>query len=198
MLRSSPGEPIITHVGRLATGKGQLELLEAASDLIPSGAGVSVLFVGAPDPSEPDYAAQLESRAIELGIADAVHMLGHRTDVIQIVAGSDVLVMSSIRDPVSGWREGFGLAALEAMAVGTPVVGYAEAAVPEVVGDAGVLVPTGDRQALARAIRDVISDSELAARLAERGRARADGYRLEAAAGRMRELYAELAAQQTN
>ncbi|WP_421119174.1 glycosyltransferase family 4 protein [Aquihabitans daechungensis] len=69
--------------------------------------------------------------------------------------------------------EGFGLVPLEAMAVGTPVVTTAAGAVPEVVGDAALVVPVGDHEALAHALRLVLHDEALAQDLADAGEARA-------------------------
>ena len=68
--------------------------------------------------------------------------------------------------------EGFGLVPLEAMAVGTPVVTTAAGAVPEVVGDAALVVPVGDPGALAHALRQVLQDEALAQDLADSGEAR--------------------------
>lgn len=70
------------------------------------------------------------------------------------------------------WYEGFGLPPLEAMACGTPVITSDRASLPEVVGDAGLLVDPGDRDALADAMRRVVEDDPLAVRLGERGIAR--------------------------
>lgn len=72
--------------------------------------------------------------------------------------------------------EGFGLPPLEAMARGTPVVASDRSAIPEVCGDAAVLVDPTDVDALAGAIRDVVGDDELRRGLIERGRRRAGTY----------------------
>lgn len=72
--------------------------------------------------------------------------------------------------------EGFGYPPLEAMAAGTPVVVSDGGALPEVVGDAGVVVPAGDVAALAHAIRETLRDGKLRLRLIEAGRKRARAY----------------------
>jgi glycosyltransferase involved in cell wall biosynthesis len=69
--------------------------------------------------------------------------------------------------------EGFGLPALEAMARGCPVVASRAGALPEVVGDAGLLVPSGDANALAAALDRLLSDSSVGPTLAAAGRRRA-------------------------
>jgi alpha-1,3-rhamnosyl/mannosyltransferase len=70
-------------------------------------------------------------------------------------------------------HEGFGLPPLEAMALGAPVVCAAAASLPEVVGDAAVLFPAGNGEALAAALRSVLGDDMLRQRLRQAGRERA-------------------------
>jgi glycosyltransferase involved in cell wall biosynthesis len=72
--------------------------------------------------------------------------------------------------------EGFGLPALEAMAAGVPVVAAAAGAIPEVVGDAALLVAAGDTDALARGLERVLADAPTASRLVAAGGARASGF----------------------
>ncbi len=74
---------------------------------------------------------------------------------------------------VPSHHEGFGMPALEAMTVGVPVVATRRGALPEVVGDAGLLVEADDSEALAAALERVLTDQALATRLADAGRARA-------------------------
>ena len=117
--------PVVTLVGRLDPVKGHRDLLAA----LPPGA--HALFVGPRDPNH------------DLG--DLPGWVGPRDDVLEIMAGSDVVAVPST-------NEGFGLVAAEALSVGTPVVGYAVGALPEVVGDCGVLVAPGDVDALRAAL----------------------------------------------
>jgi alpha-1,3-rhamnosyl/mannosyltransferase len=79
-------------------------------------------------------------------------------------------------------NEGFGLPPLEAMALGVPVVAASAGSVPEVVGEAALLVPPGDAPALAAALRRASEDGALRARLAKEGPARAAGFTWERAA----------------
>ncbi|MDQ1465768.1 MAG: hypothetical protein QOH10_183 [Actinomycetota bacterium] len=151
------GSPVISLVGRLDPVKGHRDLLAAA----PNRA--RLLFIGAADGdgSNAAYAERLRTDA-----EGRATFLGHRDDVEMLISGSDVVAMPSR-------SEGFGLVALEAMALGVPVVGYAAGAIPEVVGDCAVLVPFGDVEALRLALDRILADPELRAEVVSCGRRRA-------------------------
>ncbi len=85
--------------------------------------------------------------------------------------------------------EGFGLSFLEAMAAGCPVVGVANSSVPEVVGDAGILVGRPDADTLGDAIESVVTDISLASQLSQRGVDRAALFSWSVTARRTREIY---------
>lgn len=104
--------------------------------------------------------------------APGVEWLGPRDDVPALLATADVLAVPS------RW-EGFGLAALEGMAAGVPVVASAVDGLAELVGGAGLLVPPGDPHALHAALDRVLQDRELAQELSRRGRERATRYAIE-------------------
>ena len=95
-------------------------------------------------PVVPAYTRALQRFVDELGIGDAVTFRGSISDadLVAAMAGSDVLVMASR-------HEGFGVPVIEAMTMGLPVVANAEGALPEVIGDAGVLIDATDPYALA-------------------------------------------------
>jgi glycosyltransferase involved in cell wall biosynthesis len=88
--------------------------------------------------------------------------------------------------------EGFGLPALEAMSCGTPVVVADRASLPEVVGDAGILVDPEDPEAIAEGLKRVLTDEELHARLGERGLERASRFSWERVARETLEVYREV------
>ena len=99
-----------------------------------------------------------------------------------LFAGARVLVLPSL-------DEGFGLPALEAMTVGVPVVASNRGALPEVVGDAGVLVDPTDTTAIADALERVLTDDALAAGCTARGLRRARAFNWQASARSLRRAY---------
>jgi len=125
--------------------------------------------------------------ASDLGIGFRVHFLGLRNDVEHVLAASDVVVVPS------QWEEAFGLAVIEAMAAGKPIVVTRSGAMPGIVGDAGIVVPRRDPDAMASAIRDLLADERRAAELAARGRARVEArYGMERYVREMLAIYSEL------
>lgn len=92
-----------------------------------------------------------------------------------LYAGAECLLHAAL-------LEGFGLTPLESLAAGTPVVGYAAGAVAEVVGDAGLLVPSGDEGALGAALGRFLDDESLRAGLRARARSRASAFSWDRAA----------------
>jgi glycosyltransferase involved in cell wall biosynthesis len=185
---------VVALVGRFHPAKGQLELVEAAPRVLARRPGTRFLLLGGEDPHHHDYALAVRARIAELALEDAVAVRGHHPDAPGAMAGCDVVAMPSVPDERGMGREGFGLVGLEAMAVGTPVVGYASGALPEVLGECAVLVPEGDRGALADAIVALLDDPDRRERLAGCGRRMArERFRLESTVAAMRERYVEAA-----
>jgi glycosyltransferase involved in cell wall biosynthesis len=174
----SPGA--IAMVARFHPDKGQMEIVEALVD-VP---GARLALVGGVDTSTPSFLDEVQARVVELGLGERVAFLGHRDDVLSILAMCEVVVVPSLVP------EGFGLVAVEAFRAGTPVVAYANGALAEVVGDAGVLVPVGDRAGLAAAVSELLADPGRRAELASRGRERAELFTVEAMVAGMRTQWA--------
>jgi glycosyltransferase involved in cell wall biosynthesis len=109
--------------------------------------------------------------ARELGIEDSVRFVGYVAprELPFWYNAAGMLVYPS-------FYEGFGLPALEAMACGTPVIAADNSALPEVVGDAGLLVGARDVDGFAHAITTLARDADFRERLSQRGRLRAAGY----------------------
>jgi glycosyltransferase involved in cell wall biosynthesis len=187
-------DEVVVLVGRLHPAKGQIELVEAAARVLERRPGTRFLLLGGEDPYQPDYARAVRDRIAQLGLADAVLLPGHHADAPGVMAGCDLVAMPSVPDERGMGREGFGLVGLEAMAVGTPVVGYDGGALPEVLDGRAVLVREGDRSALADAIVAVLGDRDRRTRLAEDGRAYVrERFGLDATVAGMRASYAEAA-----
>jgi glycosyltransferase involved in cell wall biosynthesis len=132
------------------------------------------VLLGGEDPNTLHYAARVRERAKALGLDTSAVFLEHRSDADRFISGADLVVIPSVRDERGMGREGFSLVALEAMMAGTPVVAYADGALPEILGDCARFVPPGDRASLALAVADLLADddrrSELAGCGAERTR----------------------------
>src|SRR5207237_9291849 len=106
---------------------------------------------------------------------DLVDGVGYVDDLAALYRQAAVLVVTSR-------HEGFGLPVVEAMASGTPVVAFTNSALPEVVGDAGLLVPDGDVDAFARAVCSLLDDEATRSELARRGVTRAQRFSWETTA----------------
>jgi glycosyltransferase involved in cell wall biosynthesis len=184
---------IVGLIGRLYPMKGQHELLEILPDLVREVPEVRVAFVGQEDPSEAAYAAALRRRARELDLGDSLTFVGRVEEAPFFAAGCDLVATPSV-PAERGNTESFSLVALESMQVGTPVAGYAEGGLPEVVGSCGILVPTGDRRALLGTLVRALRDDDLRARLAACGRERsASLFSLERMLSELRACYLEAA-----
>jgi glycosyltransferase involved in cell wall biosynthesis len=152
--------PRVVSVGRLKEPKDFVGLVRALSLAdVPYRAAI----VGE-GPDRPVIEQAIRAHAL----AEHVELLGERDDVAGQLAQSDVFVLASR-------SEGLPLSVLEAMAAGLPVVASAVGGVPELVvsGETGLLVPPGDIDALADAVRKLLADVLLRRAMGDAGRARA-------------------------
>ena len=172
--------PLAVFVGAIGTRKNVRLLVEAFAHVTASIPEAQLVLVGSPAIGSSEVDAAID----RLGLGASVHRLGHAPQplVDALVAAADVLVLPSL-------DEGFGIPALEAMSVGTAVVTSDAGSLPEVVGDAGLVVPVGDVDALADAIGRVLADAGLRRSLVERGRHRAETFSWENAATKTIEVY---------
>src|SRR5207253_4318491 len=114
-----------------------------------------------------DGADEKRFRALAKEQGGDVRFLGVRDDVERILASSDVVIVPS------HWEEAFGLAVVEGMAAGKPVVVSRSGAMPQILGDTGLVVPKRDPAALADAVGRLLDDPLLRARLGRAAQARA-------------------------
>ena len=178
-------EPFFLVLGRHDPHKNLARLLRAFAALPDPDGQLRLKLVG---PQDPRYTPKLQALAAELGIA-------HRIDWIAWVSDPERLEMLNRCRAlvlVSLW-EGFGLPALEGLACGAPVIAARAGALPEVVGDAGLLVDPRNPGEIAAALQAVERDAGLAERLAEAGPARAAQFRWSDTAAQVRELLLECA-----
>lgn len=175
-------EPYILFVSTLFRYKNPDKLLRAFAILkheqeIPH----TLLIVGR---DVDDQVVRLQQLAERLHIGSSVHFAGMipHQQIAQVYNGADLLVFPSS-------VESFGLPLLEAMACGVPVIGSNRCSVPEVIGDAGLIVDPEDTGALAEAIYTVLEDSGLRKNLIQAGYRRAKNLSWERAAQRTLELF---------
>lgn len=178
-LHVAPDEPLLLAVGNLYPVKGHEYLIDALALLMRRHPRAHVVIAG-----RGQLANELRARARHVGVSDHVHLLGLRSDIPELLAAADIFVLPSL-------SEGLPLALLEAMATGRPIVASDVGEVRSALGDgeAGLLVPPGDRAALAGALDSLLSDRRAARTLAMRAQQRAAA---EYDMSRMTERYAAL------
>jgi glycosyltransferase involved in cell wall biosynthesis len=132
----------------------------------------------------PGWGCAQEEAALAAGEAGALRNIGPiaEPDLVPLVQSATALVLPSL-------HEGFGLPVLEAMAAGTSVIASNAGALPEVAGDAAILVDSLDVGALAETLRRVATDQTLQESLREHGRARARQFTWSRTAARTAEIY---------
>jgi len=163
-------EGLIEAYRRLLTGRG-------------SGAGIADLYlviVGGQGWMYEDALALVERR----GLSERVRFTGFAED-------QDLPAIYSLASVFAfpTWYEGFGLPVLEAMACGTPVVAADNSSLPEVVGEAGLLVDAADADGLAEAIAQLVLDGALRERLIRAGFKQAQRFRWEDSAQQLLKIY---------
>lgn len=174
-----PDGVVATMVGIMREGKGHDLLLQAVERLDPADAITFVLAGDGP------LRRQLEATAAS--VRARVVFAGFRDDVDRLLAASDLVVHPSA-------AEALPTALIHALAAGTPVVACDVGGVPEVVTpETGVLVPSGDAGAVARAVSELALDPSRRALLGAAARRRFDAeFRIERWGARLRDLYAEV------
>ena len=154
--RSYDGELRLLSVGRLETEKNPLLLAEVLAALAGDGRDWRLRICG-----EGHLESELEAKLAELGVAERAELLGYvpfGEQLDGLYRTSHVLLHVS-------WTEGLPQILLEGFAAATPVVATDVGGVREAVGAAAVLVPPGDAEAAAEAVRELVGDPDLRARV---------------------------------
>ncbi|PUU91026.1 glycosyltransferase family 4 protein, partial [Halanaerobium sp.] len=154
----------VTMVGRFSEQKDQKTLIKAINKV---NKNVHLLLVG-----EGKFLDEHKEYVNNLGLKDRVHFLGFRNDIERILKTSDIVVLSSF------W-EGFGLAAVEGMAAGKPVIASDVSGLREVVEGAGLVFEQGNEKELADIINKLIKDDNYYNKIVKKCVKRADNYDLD-------------------
>jgi glycosyltransferase involved in cell wall biosynthesis len=178
--------PFVLTVGDLQPRKNPVGLLHAFEDVLRAQPKLrhDLVFVG----KETWYSHDLHRAVKRSPVRDRVRFAGfvEDADLLQFYGACDLFVFPS-------FYEGFGLPILEAMACGRAVACSRLTAMPEVANAAGILFDPGSKEEIARAMLDVLLDSELRARLERLGLHRAAGFSWEKSAAQTLEVYYDVA-----
>lgn len=182
-LTADPAAPLVAILGRIDPEKGVDVVLRAVAAVD----GAHAVVVGAPNVADESFAAELRSLGTAL-LGARVRFVGPRADVPDVLRAVDVLVNASRNEP-------FGRTVLEAQASGVPVVGTDAGGIPEFVAHevSGLLVAPGDVDALAAAIRRLVHDHDLRARLREGGLRSAQARAVPVQAAKVASIYRSVA-----
>lgn len=172
------GGRLLMHVGHTQARKNLPTLFQAIALLRRQGVKAILVQIG----GQPDTGQQ--KLVLELGLEQFIHFVGRVAEevLVDFYNAADVFVFPSL-------YEGFGMPVLEAMACGTPVVASSAASLPEVMGDAGLLVDPCTPEALADAVARVLENRDLALALSQRGLARAQQFTWKRTAQETLEVY---------
>lgn len=179
-----PEAPVVGAVSRFFPVKGMRHLVDAFPAVLRAQPDAWLVLVG----RGPEDAA-LRTQAASRGIAGRTVFAGFQRDSAAYAGSFDVAVVPSL-------EEGFGLVAVEAMALGIPVVASRVDGLAEVITDgrSGLLVPPADPAAISAAVVRVLSDPELRRRLSAGGREESARFTLDRYTSRLTSLYEQLAA----
>jgi L-malate glycosyltransferase len=185
------GVELLSIIGQLAPLKAQDDAIRITADLAAAGRDVRLLVVGsvkfASSGASLDNAAfgeGLPALARELGVADRVLFLGERSDVADLLAASDVLLMPF-------WQDGFGRVAVEAMASGVPVAASSVGGPAELVRDGvdGLVMPPKEPHLWSAALERLLGDPEARRRMSAAGREHAADFTVERHVEQVLSLY---------
>jgi glycosyltransferase involved in cell wall biosynthesis len=177
------GRPYILGLGTLEPRKNFARLIQAFDLIAGEFPDLDLVIAGAPGWGREE----VERAAVASPYARRVRLPGRVADPGGLLASATVFAYPSL-------YEGFGFPPLEAMSLGVPVVASDAGSLPEILGDDALLVPPGDVEALAGALRAAVADSAVRGRLVAAGPGRAGRYRWEDSAAGLVDVYRAVAA----
>lgn len=175
--------PFVFSVGTVQPRKNYGRLIQAVAQLRGKGNDIDLVIAGGRGWLEdPIYQTVQDTR-----MEEHVHFIGFadEADLPALYSAADCMAFPSL-------YEGFGLPILEAMACGTPVVTSNVSSLPEVAGDAALVVDPNDTDAIAHAIQRTLDDSALRTDLIEKGFARVGRFSWDESARKLRQIYADM------
>jgi glycosyltransferase involved in cell wall biosynthesis len=157
---------VVTMIGRINPGKGQLFFLEIAKRFLETYPQFHFLLVGDPFPGYEPIQEEMKSVIQKNGLEESVTDLGFRKDIPEVLAATDIFVLPSILP------DSFPTVILEAMASGKPVIATRSGGAEEMVseGETGFLIPIGDVEKGVEAIFQLVKDPAKIESFGEAGR----------------------------
>lgn len=186
------GHFAVGTVARLIPGKGIPEFIRAAAEVLKVRNDVSFFVIGDDPLLDRSFEKQMKQLATNLGISEQLTFTGWRDDVIDLMAGFDLVVQFST------FTEGMSLTPIEAMALGRPVItsdvpGYVDTVQDKVTG---FIVRAGDVPSLTGEILHLATDRQLGSQLGAKGRERAlNCFDARVTARRIEEIYESVLSQ---
>lgn len=170
VLGIAPNMFVVGVVGQITLWKRQLDAIRAFQKFVSRIPRAKLLVVGEPRFRRENYTyeRQLHDIVKTLNLKNNVSFLGHRSDIPNIMASMDVLLVPSDNEP-------FGRVVIEAMMAGKPVVGTNAGGIPDIIGrqgEAGLLVEVGDYEGMANALTKLFNHPPLRTAMGNRGRER--------------------------
>jgi glycosyltransferase involved in cell wall biosynthesis len=186
-LMSSQEQPLGLFVGRLVQDKNLPSLIRAVEILIHNRVLLDVIIVG-----DGPMREQLQAQIGDAGLSEHVRIVGERSDVPEVIAAADFLILPS-------YEEGLSNVLMEAMYLECPVIASNVGGNPELIEDeqTGLLYESDNSMALAERIRELIASKDMASRLAKAGsRSMKTRFSIENMVGAMDEIYCSVLSSQ--
>ncbi len=161
-------EKAIGLVGRIDPQKGSQEFIESAVELLGVRPNLKFFLIGKETPDTPGFEKKLKDYVSSKGLEKRIQFLGHRSDVDVVIANLDVFVMPS-------YEETFGDVLIEAMSCEVPVIATRAGGPIDIVDhmESGILIPPKEHDAITKAVKVILDDKELSAKMIQNARQKA-------------------------